>query len=321
MHRYRLLATTLFLAYSLSPCDAQPTGLVGGLNERISITQSLRDKNTANEPAFASVTVPDDGRVESLVAVAARFTRDTDGTNPKFRVGAATQYNYNSALGARQNVFFGGGQVELRTGSKDPGRVFRFTRVKGTGGYKRNGEAHTKAIEADAYATYEQNRPESDGTTAVLLGRRAEIAPQVGLEFERIISAATAEAKGQRIRAMLAAQINVTPAPVLADRLVFSGSFAYRRDVQTDFAGSDRDHPFGQVGVAVALDPNKVFSIAVERLLGDDPTQGFSSRGQWRMGLKVHYNHEQKKRIDRARALRAPAAPTLTASTPKNRII
>lgn len=299
------------------PVLAQPGGIWGVLNERFTLTQSLRDKNISNEPAIALVTIPDKGRTESLVAAAARLTIDTDGSVPKFRLGAAFQFNYNSAVDSRQRALFAGGQVELRTGCKDPAIGFKFARIKATTGYKRNSEAHTSSIASDAYLTVEENRPETDSTSAVLIGDHFELAPQTGLEVERVLSGSAAD-KGQRVRAMVAAQANFSPLPVRASRIILSANVAYRRDVATDFPSSDRDHPFAQVGVSVRLDPNNVFSVSGERLVGDDPTQGFLSSGQWRIGLKVRYAPEEKKRIERARRLRQVSP---TALPPKNRIL
>ena len=156
-HTHRVVILALGLLASPSSSYAQSA--VDHLRDHLSIRQSLKDKNTINEPAFVTLTVPDEGDDTNVVAVAASAFLIAEPKNPRFNIGAGFQFNQNSAASERQNLFVAGLNVEARTGGTKDTMPFYFLRAKGNTGFKRNGEKHTRGLTANAYVTFEKNRP------------------------------------------------------------------------------------------------------------------------------------------------------------------
>jgi hypothetical protein len=119
---------------------AQTTGTLDTLSDHLSIRQSLKDKNTINEPAFVTMTIPDEGPTVNVVAVAATAFLKPQAKNPRFNVGVAMQFNQNSAADERQNIFVSAVDLEARGGMDDASTEFFSPRLKANSGYKRNGE-------------------------------------------------------------------------------------------------------------------------------------------------------------------------------------
>jgi hypothetical protein len=190
--------------------------------------------------------------------------------------------------------------MERRWGQNDPQQTFFFPRLRGTAGYKRNGETHTSGLTANAYLTYEKNRPDSDSSAIPVGNGWLEFTPQGGLELDNALSAADVSNEGAVTRALASVKASAYPlASQLRERLIVSVDLTYRHDVQTDFADSDRDHPFAQVSVTVTLDPYKVFSVSVDRVVGEDPTQDFDGPAFTRFAFKVQLTKPQKRTIQR----------------------
>jgi hypothetical protein len=305
MSRFACISTTvLACVVGVCPASAQGGGVLEALQGHLSIRQSLKDKNTINEPALVVLTIPDEGATANQVAAALTALLKSDADSPRFNIGAALQFNQNSAADSRQNVFVGGAEFSLRGGSSDPSAPFFFPRLAGTSGYKRNGEKHTSGLTANAYLTYEKNRPDED-SSSIPLSRWLEFTPQVGLEFDRVVSAQDVADEGKVTRGLVALKVNVFPLPArIKERLVFSADVAFRRDLQTDFAADGQSYRFAQFSLAITLDPYNIFSVAVDRLIGVDPTQDFSGPDFTRIALKVQLTKPQRRAIVRTNLMR-----------------
>jgi hypothetical protein len=296
--------TFIFVFFALLPVPAmgQNDTALDTLRDHLSIRQSLKDKNTLNEPAFLTVSLPDEGPSVKVVALAATLLLKPESANPRFNVGAAVQFNSNSATDSRQNVFVGATELEARFGTNDSEETFLFPRLRAVTGYKRNGEKHTRSFAASAYVTYEKNRPETDSSSIPIGNGVIEFTPQTGLEFENSVAATNPGDEGRITRGLVATKINAYPVRRFTERLVLSADLAYRYDLQTDFTGSDRAHPFAQLSLAVTLDPFKVFSVSIDRVMGEDPTQDFVGPDFTRFAFKVELTKTQKRTIRRLRA-------------------
>jgi hypothetical protein len=279
---------------------AQSETFFSNLRERVSIRQSLKDKNTINEPAFVTLRVPDEGPDVMVVAAAATVFVKPESANSRFNVGAAVQFNQDSTPSKRQNLFVGGTELEARWGNGNSEEPFYFPRLRGTAGYKQNGDKHSKGMTANAYLTYEKNRPGSDSSSIAVMRDQLEFTPQAGIEFDNTLSATLPTDEGRVTRTLLSTKVNAYPlASRLRERLILSADLSYRYDVQTGFAGSDRQHPFAQFSVTAALDPFRVFSISVDRVIGDDPSQDFDGPAFTRFAFKVQLTKPQKRTIRR----------------------
>ena len=62
------------------------------------------------------------------------------------------------------------------------------------------------------------------------------------------------------------------------------------------------DRMAGQFGLTVILDPYKIFSIGIERVVGDDPSEDFAGPAFTRLALKVQLTRPQKRAINAIRA-------------------
>lgn len=305
------IAVGCALVPGLSSAQSNATPAVSGDNvflDHLSIRQSLKDKNTVNEPAFITLTKPDGQRAVNAAAVAASWFLSGEPKNPKFDIAPAMQFNQNSTPDARQNIFVGGVDVEAREGPNDASREFLFARFKGNVGYKRNGEKHTNGMTANGYMTYEKNRPgtdsSSDSSSIPIAKERLELTPQAGIEFDDVLSATDASTEGKTTRGVAALKVDLFPlAAPLRKRLIISADLAFRRDLQA-VSDTDRTHPFAQFSVVVALDANNVFSVSVDRVIGEDPTQDFFGPDFTRVALKVQFSRPQKRALRRSRAAR-----------------
>ena len=65
-----------------------------------------------------------------------------------------------------------------------------FSRIKGSTGFKRNGEKHTKGLTGFVYWTAERSRIGERPTARIPLGDFVEWTPLLGVEYENAISAA-----------------------------------------------------------------------------------------------------------------------------------
>ena len=86
--------------------------------------------------------------------------------------------------------------------------------------------------------------------------------------------------------------------PLLAQfrkRLVLTADLAYRRTFASSFDNADDDYPYGRFGVAIALDPLDIFSVALDHVRGEGPMQDFSGPAFTRVALKVHLAKPQKR--------------------------
>jgi hypothetical protein len=281
------------------------TTFLDALTSHLTVSQSLTDKNTLDEAAFATVTMPDGEEDHNVVAVAAEWKKVRAEENPKFNWGPSFQFNQNSLASHRQNLFQAVGSIDARTGGKDTDKPFFFYRVHGAGGYKHNGEDHANGATATAYLTYEKYRKtETEGaalkSSAIpFFNGVLEFAPQIGVEFDDVMRASDPAAEGRTTRAMASGVVNAYPVP--GPLVLLSAAIAYRRDVQTDFAGS-RNHTYGRLSATVFLDSNKIFSISLDRVMGDEPKQGFSGPDYTSVALKIHFAKPQKRALIQRRA-------------------
>lgn len=301
-HAYRVAFLTLGFFVSSSAAYAQ--GAVERLEDHLYIGQSLKDKNLIGKPAFVTLSLPDEGDDSNLVAVAASAFLIADPNNPQFNIGAGFQFNQNSAASARQNLFVAALDMTARTGGKDSTKEFIFLRATGHTGFKRNGEKDTRGLTASGYITLEKNRPgkKSSAIPIPVGDGLLEFTPQAGLEYDNVLAASVVTDEGTVTRGVLAVNINLFPAPSLGDRLVVSADLAYRRDLQTDLGPDDRNYRFAQLGVAVGLDKHGILSVALDRLVGKDPSQEFMGPNLTQISLKVKLGLPQKRSIVRARA-------------------
>jgi hypothetical protein len=96
-------------------------------------------------------------------------------------------------------------------------------------------------------------------------------------------------------------KIDAFPVPRLRDRVIVSADVAYRRALQTDFNDEDRNFPFAQLSLVMILDAHKVFSISLDRVMGQDPTQAFDGPAFTRIAFKIQLTRPQKRSLLRAR--------------------
>lgn len=301
----------LFVASMLVAANASAQDpLVDQLTNHLIISQSLKDKNVINEPAFATLNIPDTGSNTNNVAVAVTAVLDGIDKNPKFNIGAASQFNQNSTQDNRQNLFQAAAKIVARTGPAVVSLPFYFVRVQATAGYKHDGEKHSNGATANAYVTFEKYRTTetagagTDSSAIPLFRGVAEFTPQAGMEFDDVIHSADPTNKGTVTRTLVSLNANLYPFGT--KRFVLSGQVDYRYDVQTDFH-MDRNHTYGQVSGALFLDSYNIFSIGVDRVMGDDPSQAFTGPDFWRLSLKVQLARPQKRALRRG-LIRAPAA-------------
>jgi hypothetical protein len=287
--RSTLLA--LIMLSSAQPALAQPASQF--VFDHVWIRQSLKDKNTINEPAFVNVTFPEEGDSARQVAVAGSFLRKAASTDPGFNYGAGLQFTENTAVGERQNLLTVAGEAVWVTAAK-PGDL--FSRIKGTAGFKRNGEKQTKGLSATAYWSIERSRVEERPTSGIPIGDAMEWTPQVGIEFEDALAAAIDADEGHTGLLFIGTAINIYPLPAqLRKRVILTAELAYRRNVISSFDPVDRDHPYGRFGLAIALDSLDIFAIAVDHVRGEDPTEAFSGPAFTRVALTVHLAKPQKR--------------------------
>ena len=299
--RSSLTLSLALLLSDVSPCLAQPVPSLGKWREHLSIAESLDDLNTINNPAFATLTIPDTGPTENVVAVAISAWAKPE-KDAAFNYSASMQFNQNSASSARQNVFFGGALLQARRGGQIPNSL--FSRLTAKAGYKRNGEKHTEGYETSAYVTLEKARPLSEDSSAIPVGAgRVEFTPKAGSEFAHVMAAEKPEDQGSVWRGVAALKLNYFPLPDrFRDRLIISLDVAYRYDLRTDFP-ADRHHPYAQISLAFPLDPHQIFSIGIDRVMGEDPTQDFFGPSFTRFALKVQLTKPQKRSMYFARQI------------------
>ncbi len=322
-----LIACTLLLmavfpamvaAQQETPRVSPETDILGWFLDHVSIRQSLKDKNFINKAALLQLTLPDEGAKTRLVAAAATFDLYPRSSDPNFNIGLSAQFNENTSESSRQNSFFGGADaVWLR--DLDTTSSPRFSRLTVAGGFKRDGVKQTKGMAASSYWSLEQLQNKDDAYSGLPLGTFAEYLPLVGVEHDWAIETAKMLDEGHVTRALASVSFNAYPLAGIGSgkQFILSAELSYRRDILTDFEDSDRDHPLGVFGVAVSVDRDERFLIALERVDGEDPSEGFEAQGLWRVSLKVQLSSPQKRSLlvrraaERLRVQRAGRAPVL----------
>jgi hypothetical protein len=272
---------------------ARAQSLPDFLFDHIWIRQSLKDKNTLSEPGFIHLTFPSEGADTREVAFAGSIFRKPASKDPGFNYGFGAQFNENTASGARVNTFVAAGE-SVWVSAAEPGDL--YSRIKATAGFKRNGEKHTKGITANAYWSLEESRIDSEPTGGIPIGRLLEWTPQAGIEYENAIAATAASDEGYVGRAMLGLAVDLYPLPeTLRKRVIVSTDLAYRRDLATSFENVDRDHPFTKLSIALAFDSLKIFSLALDQVWGEDPSQDFNGPSFTRLTFRVLFTKPQKR--------------------------
>jgi hypothetical protein len=298
------------------PSVSPETEVIGWIFDHVSIRQSLKDKNLLNKPAFVQLSIPDEGAATRVVAAAATFDLRPRSEDPDFNVGLTAQFNENTSDTSPQNVFAGGIDTTwLR--DLDAGPTPPFSRLTAAALFKRNGVTHTKGVSLKGYWSLERLQSKTDPYSGLPLGDYIEYLPLVGLEYDNALRSSDPAGKGAVTRGLLSLSANLYALPGVGTgrHLILSADLSYRGDIQTDFDGSDRHHPLSILGAAFSFDPEQRFLIAIERLDGENPDEGFAGHGLWRLALKVQLSSPQKRsllvrraaqRLQRLRGLGAP---------------
>lgn len=299
--RYPFAAVAFASCVASGSASAQSTFTDFAIS-RLSIRQSLKDKNTINEPAVAYFTFPRDG--EDTREVAAAVTFNLAPASPTFDGGIALQYNENTSTDARQNLLVVGTDFGWLTSYGPVERPTWFSDLRIVAGFRRDGERHTKGVTANAYWTASAPRTVCRYCPQLDIARVVNWMPQVGAEYDNAISAALDADEGAVARAMVRLVANVFPLgrTPIGKRLIATADVSYRRDVWTEFEGSDRNHPYSELSLSYAFDPHNIVLVSVDRVSGENPSEAFEDQTFVRVALKVQFDRPQKASIEAARA-------------------
>jgi len=260
--------------------------------DRLIIRQNLDSKKDVPKPAFAQVTVPDEGDAVYNVGIGVTVAAvSTDLVT----FGPAVEYLRNTQVSKAVDSPKVGAELQWQLREIS---AFTMTRTSGLlvgrATLRRDGVKDARGFQGAIGYTHVFSgvgppfRPNvtfgSDSVATIVYS------PQAAFEVDLVGGAADPGNEGAIVRPVALVDVASYIAPgALRNRLEVTVNSALRIDAVDTTSAADDVHPFVTAGLTYYFvrEGRRVAGVGVTYLAGDDPDKGFASQRIWQFGLKL----------------------------------
>jgi hypothetical protein len=266
------------------------------LSKRANVQQVIKDKNSTDRPAYFSLTYPKGKPAQKDASVAADLEIVQSDS---FFLGPCIEYVQKSGDKPQDQLTAGanstwlidvGPKVDIAGTPVSRVTLRNETEVK----YKNDAVAHARGLSAATrFAVFSPGGAWTWGPYLIWppnsqIGFRWE--PRIGIEYDNAVRSTSATPEGATVRTYAEIGLYLYPfARSLRHRFVLSFSYAHRRDLATPSSVRKDDHYFRVYSALIYLDADRRFALGLDRVSGQDPSNGFAEQAFVRVSLKVRF--------------------------------
>jgi len=253
----------------------------------VHLQQSISDKNSATKPAAFQLTFPGKGENSYAVDLGLTALRPSDFGRAQWDWGVAAEYHHNTLLDRKQDTREIGFTALGEYG--DPATIAWLPQVIAK--YKYDGVKSTGSLVPSASMTL-TNFASAIGFAKGGPGFKFFWQPTLGVELEDGVKAPSAKPTGQVSRAFGHLEAALYPAAeLLKNRLeIVPGVTLWQDFAKSKQLGIARDrHVLRTISVNYYLGSDQMFSLGLDYVNGEDPSQGLPEQRYTRIAFKVAY--------------------------------
>ena len=284
MRNYPKFSTMAFVLLGASMVQA-------GVADRLTVRQSILDKNKVSNPANIQFVSPDDGEDSYVVDAGIKFDIVPSSLRSSLEAGPSIEYHRNTATDMEQDTLLAGFDGLWLLG--DALEQDLVSRLKGSLAFKDDEVATTEGFQAAGYWLPE-SRKYGLGLTATGPDQLAFLwQPSIGTEFESIQEARDPSAEGDVIRFRADLDLAIYPFFKALDggRLELLASLSYWAEAEESgrFRCGEDDFDLIKLGLVYWIDEERHFGVGLDRVKGDDPTKNQFDQDFFAASLKITF--------------------------------